>query len=54
MMEQYKKAAFGELSPHPFAIADNAYGYFVMPHCQFYVESVMVLFSQIKQLQTDD
>ncbi|KAF3457491.1 hypothetical protein FNV43_RR02149 [Rhamnella rubrinervis] len=26
MMEQYKKAAFGELSPHPFAIADNAYG----------------------------
>ncbi|XP_027118946.1 myosin-8-like [Coffea arabica] len=25
MMEQYKGAAFGELSPHPFAIADAAY-----------------------------
>lgn len=54
MMEQYKKAAFGELSPHPFAIADNAYGYFVKPHCQFYVVSVKVLSSQVEQLQTDD
>ncbi|OMP07676.1 hypothetical protein COLO4_07144 [Corchorus olitorius] len=25
MMEQYKGAAFGELSPHPFAVADTAY-----------------------------
>ncbi|KAK9288816.1 hypothetical protein L1049_017281 [Liquidambar formosana] len=25
MMEQYKGAAFGELSPHPFAVADSAY-----------------------------
>ncbi|XP_073292332.1 myosin-6-like [Primulina huaijiensis] len=25
MMAQYKGAAFGELSPHPFAIADSAY-----------------------------
>ncbi|ERN15904.1 hypothetical protein AMTR_s00039p00219460 [Amborella trichopoda] len=25
MMEQYKAAAFGELSPHPFAVADAAY-----------------------------
>ncbi|XP_017700885.2 myosin-6-like isoform X2 [Phoenix dactylifera] len=25
MMEQYKRAAFGELSPHPFAVADAAY-----------------------------
>ncbi|KAL7251326.1 hypothetical protein ACSBR1_013207 [Camellia fascicularis] len=25
MMEEYKGAAFGELSPHPFAIADAAY-----------------------------
>ncbi|KAJ4722846.1 Myosin [Melia azedarach] len=25
MMHQYKGAAFGELSPHPFAIADSAY-----------------------------
>lgn len=25
VMEQYKGAAFGELSPHPFAIADSAY-----------------------------
>ncbi|XP_015887580.3 myosin-6 isoform X2 [Ziziphus jujuba] len=25
MMEQYKRVAFGELSPHPFAIADYAY-----------------------------
>ncbi|KAL4297253.1 hypothetical protein GQ457_12G001630 [Hibiscus cannabinus] len=25
MMEQYKGAAFGELSPHPFAVADSSY-----------------------------
>ncbi|XP_078427685.1 myosin-6-like [Wolffia australiana] len=25
MMQQYKGAAFGELSPHPFAVADTAY-----------------------------
>ncbi|KAK4492450.1 hypothetical protein RD792_003259 [Penstemon davidsonii] len=25
MMSQYKGAAFGELSPHPFAVADAAY-----------------------------
>ncbi|XVF65003.1 hypothetical protein PTKIN_Ptkin09bG0211800 [Pterospermum kingtungense] len=25
MMEQYNGAAFGELSPHPFAVADSAY-----------------------------
>nr|GMD18695.1 myosin-6-like isoform X1 [Ipomoea batatas] len=25
MMAQYKGAAFGELSPHPFAVADDAY-----------------------------
>lgn len=25
MMAQYKGAAFGELSPHPFAVADAAY-----------------------------
>lgn len=29
MMAQYKGAAFGELSPHPFAVADAAYRYFV-------------------------
>ena len=28
MMAQYKGAAFGELSPHPFAVADAAYRYF--------------------------
>lgn len=28
MMQQYKGAAFGELSPHPFAVADAAYRYF--------------------------
>ncbi|KAJ9543589.1 hypothetical protein OSB04_023296 [Centaurea solstitialis] len=27
MMAQYKGAAFGELSPHPFAVADAAYRY---------------------------
>jgi len=27
MMAQYKGAGFGELSPHPFAIADAAYRY---------------------------
>jgi hypothetical protein len=27
MMAQYKGAGFGELSPHPFAIADSAYRY---------------------------
>ena len=25
MMQQYKGAGFGELSPHPFAVADAAY-----------------------------
>lgn len=29
MMAQYKGAAFGELSPHPFAVADAAYRYLV-------------------------
>lgn len=28
MMAQYKGAAFGELSPHPFAVADAAYRHF--------------------------
>lgn len=28
MMEQYKGAAFGELSPHLFAVADTCYRYF--------------------------
>lgn len=27
MMEQYKGAAFGELSPHLFAVADTSYRY---------------------------
>lgn len=25
MMQQYKGAGFGDLSPHPFAVADAAY-----------------------------
>ncbi|KAJ3691579.1 hypothetical protein LUZ61_020743 [Rhynchospora tenuis] len=29
MMEQYKGATFGELSPHPFAVADAAYRYMI-------------------------
>ena len=39
MMEQYKGAAFGELSPHPFAIADAAYrcqSYFAASKLQFF------------------
>lgn len=33
VMEKYKGAVFGELSPHPFAIADSAYRQAV--NCQF-------------------
>ncbi|TYI66436.1 hypothetical protein E1A91_D09G223900v1 [Gossypium mustelinum] len=29
MMEQYKGAAFGELSPHPFAVADASYRHMI-------------------------
>lgn len=36
MMAQYKGAAFGELSPHPFAVADAAYRYWInMSHLMF-------------------
>lgn len=33
MMKQYKGAAFGELSPHPFAVADAAYRYYFVFCC---------------------
>lgn len=40
MMAQYKGAAFGELSPHPFAVADAAYRYlltFVLLNSSFFL-----------------
>lgn len=38
MMAQYKGAAFGELSPHPFAVADAAYRYpVVLTRSSFYM-----------------
>jgi myosin heavy subunit len=36
MMAKYEKAAFAERSPHPFAVADAAYRYFInlsLSHC---------------------
>lgn len=35
MMQQYKGAALGELSPHPFAIANSAYRYSHMIYMHF-------------------
>jgi myosin-5 len=42
MMAQYKGAAFGELSPHPFAVADAAYRYFSLSHCKFFMSSLFL------------
>lgn len=33
MMQQYKGAAFGDLSPHPFAVADAAYRFESYSRC---------------------
>lgn len=41
MMAQYKGAGFGELSPHPFAVADAAYRYVSSLSCyNFFLSSL--------------
>lgn len=42
MMQQYKGAAFGELSPHPFAVADAAYRYVAVSHCNEFIRSLVL------------
>ncbi|KAM7485326.1 hypothetical protein LguiA_001335 [Lonicera macranthoides] len=46
VMEKYKGAAFGELSPHPFAIADSAYRQAVISCFHFQVLSGIVFLMQ--------
>lgn len=36
MMAQYKGATFGELSPHPFAVADAAYRFLSFKLSRYY------------------
>lgn len=42
MMAQYKGAAFGELSPHPFAVADTSYRYFIASNWELFLVFLLV------------
>jgi myosin V len=43
MMAQYKGATFGEISPHPFAVADAAYRFLLPNLCTYYLQFTLKL-----------